>query len=117
MNQQYEDLIKRAYAAFNERDIDTVLGLMQPDVHWPNGWEGGFVNGHDEVRDYWIRQWKEINPKVSPVSFMEKKDGQIEVEVHQVAKDLQNNVLFDGLVKHVYTVDEGKIKAMEIEKP
>ena len=117
MNQQNEDLIKRAYAAFNERDIDTVLGLMRPDVHWPNGWEGGYVNGHDEVRDYWIRQWKEINPKVSPVSFKEKQDGQIEVEVHQVAKDLQNNVLFDGLVKHVYTVDEGKIKAMEIEKP
>jgi len=115
MTQEQEDVIKRAYAAFNERNIDTVLSLMHPDVHWPNGWEGGYVTGHEQVREYWTRQWKEINPKVYPVSIKEE-NGQIEVEVHQVAKDLQENVLFDGIVKHIYTFDEGKIKCMEIVK-
>jgi hypothetical protein len=34
---------------------------MDADVHWPNGWEGGYVEGHDEVRDYLTRQWKELH--------------------------------------------------------
>ena len=117
MTEQYTNIINLAYDAFNARDIDTVLSFMHPDVHWPNGWEGGYVEGHNGVREYWTRQWKEINPNVKPVSFEENEKGQIEVEVHQVAKDMKGNVLFDGTVKHVYTFDKGLIKSMEIEKP
>ncbi len=116
MTQHYQNLINQAYKAFNARDIETVLSLMNTDIHWPNGWEGGYVEGHKEVRNYWTRQWKEIDPNVKPVSFKENKNGQIEVEVHQIAKDLQGKVLFDGMVKHIYTVENGKIKSMEIEK-
>ena len=117
MSSQYQDLIKKAYSAFNDRDIDTVLSVMHRDVHWPNGWEGGFVNGHDEVRAYWTRQWKELDPNVEPVSVKDRNDGQVEVEVRQIAKDLQGNVLFDGLVRHIYTVENGLITSMEIEEP
>lgn len=53
---------------------------------------------------------------MKPVSFEENETGQIENEVHQVAKDMWGNVLFDGLVKHVYTIDNGMIKSMGIEK-
>lgn len=116
MISEQQDVIKKAYAAFNVRDIDSVLSLMQEDVHWPNGWEGGYVTGHNAVRDYWTRQWKEINPKVTPVSFKETQSGEIEVEVHQTVKDLENNLVFDGIVKHIYTFANGKIKSMEIVK-
>lgn len=116
MTLQYQDLIKKAYAAFNARDIDTVLSTMHTDVHWPNGWEGGYVTGHDEVRSYWTRQWKEIDPTVEPLGFTERQDGQIEVEVHQIAKDLEGNILFDGKVKHIYSIENGLITNMEIEK-
>lgn len=117
MTEQYKDLITLVYHAFNERDVDTVLSYMHPDVHWPNGWEGGYVEGHSEVRAYWTRQWKEIDPNVQPVSLEENESGQIEVTVHQVARDMQGNVLFDGIVKHIYTIGNGLIKSMEIEKP
>lgn len=114
---QYQDLIKKAYSAFNARDIDTVLSTFHPEVHWSNGWEGGYVNGHGEVRDYWTRQWKEIDPNVEPTGFKQQENGKLEVEVHQIAKDLQGNVLFDGTVKHIYTFKDGLIKSMDIEKP
>ncbi len=118
MNQKYKEIIEQAYKAFNARDIDAVLSLMEPTVQWPNGWEGGYVHGHQEVRDYWIRQWKEIDPTVKPLSIKERTDGRIEVHVQQTVKDLQGNVLFDGLVKHVYTFDSNdKIKHMEIVEP
>lgn len=116
MISQYQHLISKAYAAFNARNIDAVLEIMDAEVHWPNGWEGGYVQGHDEVKNYWIRQWKELDPNVEPIAFKEKQDGQIEVEVHQIAKDLNGNVLVDGIVKHIYTIKNGLIKNMEIEK-
>ena len=116
MSGQDTILINQAYEAFNAREIDRVLETMDPDVHWPNGWEGGYVEGHSGVRDYWTRQWKEINPTVNPLSIKKNENGQIEVDVHQVAKDMQGNVLFDGIVKHVYTIKDGLIKGMEIEK-
>jgi len=117
MIEKYKSILIRVYHSFNARDIDAVLSLMDANVHWPNGWEGGYVEGHDEVRDYWRRQWKELNPMVKPISFKENEKGKIEVEVHQVVKDIPGNMLFDGIVKHVYSIENGLIKSMEIEKP
>ncbi len=54
-------MFERLYERFNARDIDGVLAHLASDVDWPNGWEGGYVKGHDEVRDYWTRQWAEID--------------------------------------------------------
>ena len=38
-------LLKRTYEAFNARDLETALAAMKPDVEWPNGMEGGTVQG------------------------------------------------------------------------
>jgi len=116
MATDYQEIIEQAYRAFNARDIDTALKAMKVDVDWPNGWEGGYVHGHNEVRSYWTRQWAELNPKVWPVGFKDIGDNVVEVEVHQVAKDLNDKVLFDGNVKHIYTFDNGLVSRMEIQK-
>ena len=55
MAQEDINLIKQAYTAFNARAIDAVLATMHPQVNWPNGWEGGYVAGPEEIRKYWIR--------------------------------------------------------------
>jgi hypothetical protein len=109
-----QNLIEKAYTAFNKRDIDGVLTLMDKEVHWPNGWEGGFVEGHNAVRSYWTRQWAEINPIVLPIGIRQMADGRVEVNVHQIAKDLKGNLLVDAKIMHVYTMKNGLIKAMEI---
>lgn len=115
MATQFEDLIKKAYSAFNERDIDKALSTMQPNVQWSKAWEGGYISGHNEIREYWTRQWTEINPNVEPVRFNERQDETLEIEVHQKVKDLQGNSMFDGMVKHIYTFEDGLIKTMDIE--
>jgi hypothetical protein len=109
-------LLKRAYAAFNARDLDGALATMQPDVVWPNGMEGGVVHGHDGVRAYWTRQWGIINPHVDPVSFTPDARGRIAVSVHQVARDLSGNVLLDRMVEHVFTLKDGLIQSMDIHE-
>ena len=115
MASQYEDLIKKAYSAFNSRDIDTAFSTMHPDVQWPKAFEGGYVSGHSEIKEYWTRQWTEIDPDVQPVGFNERQDGTLEVTVHQKVKDLQGNTVFDGIVKHIYTLQDGLLRRMDIE--
>jgi hypothetical protein len=115
MEIQTQNLIQKAYAAFNARDIDTVLLTFHPDVEWPKAFEGGYASGQDEVRKYWTRQWTEIDPHVEPTGFAERPNGTIEVTVHQVVKDLQGKLMFDGIVKHIYTLQDGLFRRMDIE--
>ena len=109
-----QDSMKAMYAAFNARDIDTVLDAMHPDVDWPNGMEGGRVHGRDGVRAYWTRQWSLLNPRVYPVQVSEDDFGRVVVDVHQVVRNLDGVIVLDQMVRHVYVVENGLIKSMEI---
>jgi ketosteroid isomerase-like protein len=110
------DLITAAYAAFNRRDIDATLALMTPDVDWPNGMEGGRVTGQDQVRAYWTRQWTMLNPHVEPVDVEQDHMGKVLVRVHQVVRDLSDNLLLDHFVYHVYSFENGLIARMDIRE-
>ena len=109
-----QDSMKAMYAAFNARDIDTVLATMHPDVDWPNGMEGGRVHGRDGVRAYWTRQWSLLNPRVDPVQVSEDDFGRMVVDVHQVVRNLDGVIVLDQMVRHAYVVENGLIKSMEI---
>lgn len=111
-----ERLLRRAYEAFNARDIDGALALMHPDVDWPNGMEGGRERGHAAVRAYWARQFGMIDSHVEPERFEVDTDGRIVVNVHQVVRDLEGGVLTDGRVRHAYTFRDGLVARMDIEE-
>jgi len=111
-----QDLLTRTYRAFNARDIDAVLAVMHPEVDWPNGMEGGRVRGHAAVREYWTRQWTMIDPHVEPRGFGGDATGRIVVDVHQVVRDLAGKVLAEQRVLHVYLIEDGLIRSMEISK-
>lgn len=115
MEKEIQELVKKAYSAFNARDIDTALSTMHPDVQWPKAFEGGYVSGHNEIREYWTRQWTEINPKVEPIEFNQRQDHTLEITVHQKVKDLQDNTIFDGIVKHIYILQDRLLRRMDIE--
>lgn len=115
MEPEYKKLIEKAYVAFNSRNIDDALKLMHNEVRWPKAFEGGYIKGHDEIHSYWTRQWSEINPNVEPIGFTERPDGSLEVAVQQHVKDLEGNIVFDGIVKHIYTFKDGLIKTMDVE--
>lgn len=108
------ELLRRVYAAFNRREIETVLGEMHPDVDWPNGMEGGRVLGTAAVRDYWKRQFESLDPRVEPKNFTPEADGRIAVDVHQVVHDKAGKLLVDHMVQHVYEIRDGLIQSMEI---
>jgi ketosteroid isomerase-like protein len=114
---EQEAILKQTYQHFNDRDIDATLAMMHPEVDWPNGMEGGIEHGHEAVRNYWTRQWKILDPHVEPIQYNNEEDGRINVTVHQVVHDIEGNLLVDQIIHHVYTFEDGMIKAMEIQKP
>jgi hypothetical protein len=113
MNKSREQIIQSVYGAFNRRDIPAVLAFMHPHVHWPNGWEGGYVEGHEAVSNYWTRQWKELDPVVEPISIS-ISGNKADVTVRQIVKNKQGQLLSDGIVLHQYDIEDGLIRGMEI---
>jgi hypothetical protein len=110
------ELLTNAYIAFNARDLEAALTTMHPDVEWPNGMEGGYVYGHEGVRAYWTRQWQQIDPHVEPQRFESDEAGRMVLDVHQVVRDLAGNLLLDQMVQHIYRIEEGLIRRMEIKE-
>ena len=108
------ELLRRVYALFNGREIESVLAAMHPEVVWANGMEGGHVHGRDEVRSYWKRQWAIIDPRVEPVEILPDGKGQFVVKVHQVVRDPKGNLLADRLVIHVFQMRDGLIHRFDI---
>ena len=107
-------LLRRMYAAFNQREIENVLEAMHPAVDWPNGMEGGRVLGKAAVREYWRRQFEVLDPQVDPEGFEMESDGQIKVSVHQKVRDKGGKLVVDRVIQHVYEIREGLIRHMEI---
>ena len=110
------EILHAAYRNFNTRNLDAVLALMAGDVQWPNGWEGGYVHGHEGVRDYWTRQWAVLDPKVEPEEIHILEDGRFAVEVHQIVHDHEGKLLADQRVRHIYRLRNGLIERMDIEE-
>src|SRR5689334_10579958 len=108
------EILRQVYALFNAREIERVLEAMHPDVVWANGMEGGHVHGCDEVRSYWKRQWAIIDPHVEPIEILPNANGEIVVEVRQVVRDLDGNLLADKLVTHVFQMRSGLIQRFDI---
>lgn len=110
-NQQF---LQNLYDAFNNREIETIISLMRPDVKWANGVEGGFVYGSDAVREYWTNQFKDIQVQLETLKFETDENNRNVVTVHQVIKDLQGNLLADATIQQIFTIEDGLISLHEI---
>ena len=101
------------YEHFNERKIDRVVAHMTDDVKWANGMEGGYVYGHNGVREYWTRQFAMVSSNVTPLEI-DKDDGVVKVKVHQVVHDLDGKLLIDEIVYHFFHLRDGKVAEFDI---
>lgn len=108
-------ILRTLYAAFNARQVDTVLQAMTDDVQWPDLLEDTVLVGKEAVRAYWQRQWTSLDPSVEPVHFSQNEKGDTVVNVHQVIRDLNGTVISDGFVRHIYTFRNGLIQRMVVQ--
>jgi ketosteroid isomerase-like protein len=110
-----ERILRAAYAAFNERNLDAAIELMHPRVEWPNAWEGGRISGKGAVREYWERQFEAISSRVEPLRFSRERDGRVTVDVHQVVHDARTGELLeDSRIQHRYRLNGELIARMDV---
>jgi hypothetical protein len=112
----HEQQLRSLYAAFNARDVEAVLASLADDVDWPNAWEGGRLSGRAAVREYWARQWAEIDGRVDPIDISSLPDGRTAVEVQQTVRGLDGALLSEGRVRHVYELRDGLVVRMDVEE-
>ena len=116
MNNSIQDIhlfFRNLYKNFNNRNIEPVIATMTEDVKWANGMEGGYVYGHNAVREYWIRQFMMASPNVTPVEIGAGNEF-VKIKVHQVVHDLNKNLLADEIVEHIFLLRDNKIKEFHI---
>jgi NAD(P)-dependent dehydrogenase (short-subunit alcohol dehydrogenase family)/ketosteroid isomerase-like protein len=109
-----EDLVRRAYSAFNAKDVESGVALMDPEVDWPNVAEGGFVHGRDGVRRHWREQFRQVDPRIEVAGVAQKGDGRVEAHVRQIVRGLDGGKLADDHAVHVFTIAGERIKRMEV---
>ncbi len=70
--------------------------------------------GRAAVRDYWRRQFAQIDPRVEPRGFADARDGRVAVTVHQRVRALDGTVLADREVTHVSSLRGGLVVRMGV---
>jgi ketosteroid isomerase-like protein len=110
----HQQFLQKLYAAFNEREFETVLSMMESNVTWANGMEGEFVYGRDAVREYWRKQFEATQGQLEPLKYEIDENNRSFVTVHLTVKDLQGNLLVEKTVDHIFTIENGLIGVFEI---
>ena len=111
--QDINAFLKELYTNFNERKIELVISKMTDKVKWANGMTGGYVYGHDEVREYWTEQFHVVSSRVIPLAI--NIEGEVvKIKVHQVVHDLNGKHWLDEIVYHYFILENKKIASFEI---
>jgi hypothetical protein len=112
---EVEAFLRQLYEAFNRKDLDTVLSAASPDVDWPNALLRERVTGLADVREFWERQFRAIDPQLEPLAVTEGDGGTVVVRVHQVVTFVTDGAVIDDVVvDHIFTFDDdGRIVAID----
>jgi len=106
--------LETLYDAFNKREFEKIFAMMQPNVKWANGMDGGFIYGRDAVREYWRKQFEVTQGQLEPLKFETDENNRSIVTVHLIVRDLQGNVLVARTVKQMFTIENGLISLFEV---
>lgn len=108
-----EELLARAYAAYNERDLDGLLAVVSDDVDWPDG--SRRLRGRAAVAAYWTRQWTRVRTHDEPIGFTHRPDGTVMVRISQVVRSLVGEVISTGSFDHVHRIEDSRIVRLDIQ--
>ena len=116
MSKSRRALLQRLFEAFNQRDIEAILGALSQDVDWPDAIEGGRIHGREAVRRYWIEQFKLIRVEHTPVEIVDLPDGKVRVRSLQLVRNLEGQIWSEALVNFNFAFDEaGLIRHMVVD--
>jgi ketosteroid isomerase-like protein len=116
VSEQNVEVVRRAYAALNERDFDSLLKLRDPDsvfdLSRSIGPQKGVYRGPEEIRSYWSDFLDAFELyEATPVQVEVAPHGHIVVRQHVRAKGRGSGLVWENEpdATVVFEVRDGKI--------
>ena len=111
------EILRQCYAAFNARSTSRALlpRCTLRCIGQTGGKEAGWRVGRASAATGNVSGQRSIRPR-SLKDFRLEPDGRITVSVHQIVRDLTGKVLADEMVEHVYQVQDGLVRQMDIRR-
>jgi len=114
MNENRRDILMRLYEAYNDRDLESAMENLAPEVDWPDMTTGARIVGRSAMRAYWEGQWQAIDARVEPLSMEADADGRVHVRVHRLLRSPDGGIIENRQVGHIFTFDGPFIQRMDI---
>jgi len=115
MSEQNVTLVRSLYDAFRRRDIEAVVGALDPEVEYVQSDEvpwGGHYRGHAGVVEFFQRLTSTVDSRVEHERFVDAGDHVVAVG-HTQGKVLATGKEFDVPAVHVWTLRNGKVVRFE----
>jgi ketosteroid isomerase-like protein len=110
------ELTRRAFQAFNDRDIDVFLEVMAEDVQASPilaGVEGGY-RGHEGMRRWWSALADAFPDIVAEIEEIEDKGDRTVTRTRLHGHGAESSTPFDTVVRHEADWRDGKCVAWRI---
>ena len=117
MHEAHVDLLRNFYAALERSDVDSAIGLCDPDVEVylnPDVVATLPPKGHKEVASYlrgWFDSWDKYTPR--PQEFIEAGE-QVDVYVQLLARGKGRRFEIEEEVADVFRFEDGKIVQLRL---
>jgi ketosteroid isomerase-like protein len=117
MSAEHVEMVERFVDAFNRRDLDSVLDVLDPQVElyeWPEAPGARSYRGPDGVRaalDSWFEAWEWMRVAIRDIRAL---DHDLFITLHQRAKGKGSAVEVEIESYNLYTVDNGKVTCMRL---
>jgi len=108
-----QDLLSRAFSAYNAQDADGLLALISDDVDWPDG--SARLRGKAALYAYWADQWTRTGTHDQPIDFRRRPDGRVAVRLIQVVRSLDGSLMSRGPYQYVFRMKGSLIIGLDIE--
>jgi ketosteroid isomerase-like protein len=114
MSEENVKLLRQGYDAFNRGDIDTVMGLMDPNIEWQEpdveglpqrGTHHGAEDVANNVFGAIVGSWDDF--QAVPEEFLDAGD-RVVVLGHFEGRGKASGKTLDTLYAHVWTLRDGK---------
>lgn len=106
-----DDLIRRAFDAYNRQDSGTLLALVTEDVLWPG--DAHTMRGKDALRAFLEHQWTRTRTHDEVIHVEERDGGYVVASLRQTVRSVEGRTLSTGEFRYGFVVDDGLIKQLK----
>jgi ketosteroid isomerase-like protein len=118
MSEANVEIIRRFVEAFNRLDLDSTVGILDPEVElheWPEAPGARTYHGQDGAREAlasWFDVWEWMHVEIEDI--LEAGDQRMLVTLHQRFKGKGSELEVEAKSFNVFTVSDGKVTRMEL---